>query len=105
MRKIFLFLSIFSAFAWAQQGRCYSNRDCPPSDPVCSEYGYCQCASYRPGDAACWGRGGGGSRGSTGVVPFSGQSTFDIGGGFNRNPYAGGYNINYSPGYSGPSYN
>lgn len=43
--------------------RCNSDRDCPRSDPVCSEWGYCQCASYQPGGAACYGQGGGGDGG------------------------------------------
>ena len=30
-----------------------SNDGCPSEAPVCSEYGYCQCASYKPGDAEC----------------------------------------------------
>jgi len=60
MRFPLLYISICSAFAWAQDGRCSSGRDCPRSDPVCSEWGYCQCASYKPGDPACYGQGGGG---------------------------------------------
>ena len=37
------------------QGSCCagSNDGCPSEAPVCSEYGYCQCASYKPGDAEC----------------------------------------------------
>ena len=50
------------------QGACCvgSNDGCPPDAPVCSEYGYCQCASYTPGGAECGpgfgsgGEGGGG---------------------------------------------
>merc|ERR1712147_288713 len=36
------------------QGACCagSNDGCPPEAPVCSEYGYCQCATYKPGDPA-----------------------------------------------------
>ena len=45
-------------------GACGSNAECPPTDPVCSEYGFCQCESYKPGDPECWGnrdtKGGGG---------------------------------------------
>jgi len=43
------------------QGSCCSNRDCPSSDPVCSENGYCQCKDYKPGGSGCKGSGGGGS--------------------------------------------
>jgi len=39
-------------------GNCSSNDDCPPNTPVCSEYGYCQCASYTPGSPDCWMQGG-----------------------------------------------
>ena len=37
------------------QGACCagSNDGCPSEAPVCSEYGYCQCASYKPGDPEC----------------------------------------------------
>ena len=37
------------------QGSCCagSNEGCPPQAPICSEYGYCQCASYKPGGPAC----------------------------------------------------
>ena len=35
-------------------GSCSSDADCPPSDPVCSEFGFCQCEGYKPGDAECW---------------------------------------------------
>jgi len=37
------------------QGACCagSNDGCPPEAPICSEYGYCQCASYQPGGPAC----------------------------------------------------
>merc|ERR1712098_716642 len=48
------------------QGACSSNHDCPRDNPVCSEHGFCQCASYRRGGADCWRQGGGGwSGGST----------------------------------------
>merc|ERR1712227_14635 len=30
-----------------------SNDGCPPEAPICSEYGYCQCTSYKPGDPEC----------------------------------------------------
>ena len=30
-----------------EQGACSSDADCPPSDPVCSEFGFCQCESYK----------------------------------------------------------
>jgi len=36
------------------QGACSSNGDCPVGTPVCSEYGYCQCAAYVPGGPECW---------------------------------------------------
>ena len=36
------------------QGACSSNADCPAGTPVCSEYGYCQCAAYVPGGPECW---------------------------------------------------
>jgi len=36
------------------QGACSSNADCPTGTPVCSEYGYCQCAAYVPGGPECW---------------------------------------------------
>ena len=47
------------------QGACCvgSNDGCPPDAPVCSEYGYCQCASYTPGGPECgpgFSSGGGG---------------------------------------------
>ena len=33
---------------------CYgSNDDCTSEAPVCSEFGYCQCASYQPGGVEC----------------------------------------------------
>ena len=37
------------------QGACCagSNDGCPPEAPVCSEWGYCQCASYQPGGPEC----------------------------------------------------
>jgi len=35
-------------------GACSSNADCPAGTPVCSEYGYCQCAQYVPGGPECW---------------------------------------------------
>ena len=37
------------------QGACCagSNDGCPEEAPVCSEWGYCQCASYKPGDPEC----------------------------------------------------
>jgi hypothetical protein len=38
-------------------GACSSNNDCPPTDPVCSEFGFCQCECYKPGDMECWGKG------------------------------------------------
>merc|ERR1711971_166218 len=38
-------------------GGCSSSADCPASDPVCSEFGFCQCECYQPGDAQCWGKG------------------------------------------------
>ena len=31
------------------QGACSSSYDCPDYAPVCSEYGFCQNAGYRPG--------------------------------------------------------
>ena len=34
---------------------CNSDTDCPATDPVCSEYGFCQCSCYQPGDQECWG--------------------------------------------------
>merc|ERR1719150_792184 len=37
-----------------EQGACSSDADCPASDPVCSEFGFCQCESYQPGDDECW---------------------------------------------------
>jgi hypothetical protein len=40
------------------QGSCSSGADCPAGTPVCSEYGYCQCAAYRPGGPECWRVGG-----------------------------------------------
>ena len=33
---------------------CSSNADCPQDNPVCSEWGHCQCASYQPGGTSCW---------------------------------------------------
>jgi len=39
-------------------GNCSSNDNCPADTPVCSEYGYCQCASYTPGSPDCWMQGG-----------------------------------------------
>merc|ERR1719206_15793 len=48
------------------QGSCSSNYDCPQDNPVCSEHGYCQCASYRRGGADCWRQGGGGGGGGGG---------------------------------------
>merc|ERR1711868_251439 len=30
-----------------------SNDGCPPEAPICSEYGYCQCSSYKPGGPEC----------------------------------------------------
>merc|ERR1711970_951817 len=45
-----------------------SNTGCPPDAPVCSEYGYCQCASYTPGGAECgpgFGSGGSGYDGAS----------------------------------------
>ena len=33
---------------------CSSNADCPQDNPVCSEWGHCQCASYQSGGTACW---------------------------------------------------
>ena len=37
------------------EGACCagSNEGCPPEAPICSEYGYCQCASYQPGGPEC----------------------------------------------------
>ena len=37
------------------QGACCagSNDGCPLEAPVCSEWGYCQCASYQPGGPEC----------------------------------------------------
>ena len=37
------------------EGACCtgSNDDCPPEAPICSEYGYCQCSSYKPGGPEC----------------------------------------------------
>ena len=35
-------------------GTCSSNADCPPANPVCSEWKHCQCTDYQPGGAACW---------------------------------------------------
>ncbi len=40
------------------KGQCSSGTVCPHVNPVCSEYGYCQCASYRPGSKACQGGAG-----------------------------------------------
>ena len=51
----------------AEEGKCSSDSDCPPSDPVCSEYNFCQCQSYQPGGQACHGQGGGG--GGDPIVP------------------------------------
>ena len=30
-----------------------SNDGCPPEAPICSEYGYCQCSTYKTGGPAC----------------------------------------------------
>merc|ERR1712223_2346702 len=38
-------------------GACGSDADCPATDPVCSEFGFCQCECYKPGDPECWGQG------------------------------------------------
>ena len=37
------------------QGACCagSNAGCPAAAPICSENGYCQCSTYRPGGPAC----------------------------------------------------
>merc|ERR550525_1107572 len=37
------------------QGACCagSNAGCPAEAPVCSEWGYCQCSTYRRGGPAC----------------------------------------------------
>merc|ERR1711962_1218158 len=35
------------------RGSCCSSADCPYVAPVCSEHGYCQCASYQVGGPAC----------------------------------------------------
>merc|ERR1719305_1268007 len=60
-----------------EEGSCSSDSDCPPSDPTCSEYGFCQCECYQPGDEECWGMGeevcGGGS-GTSGEGGDSGGS-------------------------------
>lgn len=42
----------------SHKGNCSSSADCPTNTPVCSEYGYCQCASYTPGSPDCWMQGG-----------------------------------------------
>merc|ERR1712130_524023 len=36
---------------------CLSNVDCDTENPVCSEFGLCECTCYRPGDPQCWGAG------------------------------------------------
>jgi len=50
------------------QGSCCagSNDGCPAEAPVCSEYGYCQCASYQPGGPECGPGFAGGAAGNTG---------------------------------------
>ena len=62
MRSLFLLLlcSLLTTTRTKPRGWCASDVDCPSTDPVCSEWGFCQCASYKPGGAACWGRGGDG---------------------------------------------
>ena len=60
MRSLFLLLLCSPLTRTRPRGWCASDVDCPSTDPVCSEWGFCQCASYKPGGAACWGRGGDG---------------------------------------------
>merc|ERR1712037_778147 len=60
-----------------EQGFCSSDADCPASDPVCSEYGFCQCESYQPGDSGCWQ----GSEGGGGEVGKAGGAQGGFGGG------------------------
>merc|ERR1712238_245864 len=40
-----------------EKGDCNADADCPATDPICSEFGFCQCECYKPGDEECWGRG------------------------------------------------
>ena len=56
-------------------GRCTSDADCLPLNPVCSEYHYCQCKTYKRGDPACWSREG--RLGSAGFKAAAGQCTSD----------------------------
>ena len=35
-------------------GSCKSDQDCPASHPICSEWYFCQCPSYKPGGVGCW---------------------------------------------------
>ena len=37
-----------------EEGRCSSNADCSSESPISSEFGHCQCPSYKPGGKGCW---------------------------------------------------
>ena len=63
MRSLLLLLLCSPLTRTKPRGWCASDVDCPATDPVCSEWGFCQCASYQPGGADCWGQGGGGGGG------------------------------------------
>ena len=59
----------------AGQGSCSAAGGCPSWAPVCSEYGYCQCAGYVRGGPACGpGMGGGGYGGWTSGMGRGGWS-------------------------------
>ena len=37
-----------------EEGVCSSDADCSSENPICSEFGFCQCPSYKPGGEGCW---------------------------------------------------
>ena len=37
-----------------EEGLCSSDADCSSENPICSEFGHCQCPSYQPGGKGCW---------------------------------------------------